>query len=177
MNMLDSNITSTGRNTSSLVFWAVISLVVWSVAGCRPEPESHFILQGLEVTPGLADKDRLKTNEQWVAIVHTNLFQTGIPANKLFDVSQVFESIGDQDIAREVLLSNFFNQSDIVLPSVESMSQAPDAFIDETYLRFFTRFPSQAERAYLREFLANNPGMTPELVYMSFALSEEYRYY
>ncbi len=147
------------------------------LSGCRPEPEVSFELQGLEVTPGFAVKDRLKTNEQWVAIVHTNLFQAGMPANDLYNAARVFESIGDQSIAREVLLSNFFNQPDLNLLSREEMLENLEAFIDETYVRFFTRYPTQAERTYVREFILNNPGMTPELVYMSFALSDEYRYY
>ena len=59
----------------------------------------------------------------------------------------------------------------------DEMLDDVEGFIDETYLRFYTRFPTQAERTYVREFILNNPGMTPELVYMSFALSDEYRYY
>ncbi len=169
MNMLVSN--RTFRNALlCAAFGAVLS-------GCRPEPEVSFELQGLEVTPGFAVKDRLKTNEQWVAIVHTNLFQAGMPANDLYNAARVFESIGDQSIAREVLLSNFFNQPDLNLLSREEMLENLEAFIDETYVRFFTRYPTQAERTYVREFILNNPGMTPELVYMSFALSDEYRYY
>ena len=148
-----------------------------ALGGCRPEPDVSFELQGLEVTPGFAVKDRLKTNEQWVAIVHTNLFQAGMPANDLYNAARVFESIGDQSIAREVLLSNFFNQPDLELMSREEMLENLEAFIDETYVRLYTRYPTQAERTYVREFILNNHGMTPELVYMSFALSDEYRYY
>lgn len=156
--------------------WAILLITV-AVVSCRPEPEVSFELQGLEVTPGFAVKDRLKTNEQWVAIVHTNLFQSAMSANDLYNAARVFESIGDQSLAREVLLSNFFNQPDLSLQTREEMVANLDAFLDETYLRFYTRFPTQAERTYVREFILNNPGMTPELVYMSFALSDEYRYY
>ncbi len=162
------------RTFRNALFCAAFGAIL---SGCRPEPEVSFELQGLEVTPGFAVKDRLKTNEQWVAIVHTNLFQAGMPANDLYNAARVFESIGDQSIAREVLLSNFFNQPDLNLLSREEMLDNLEAFIDETYVRFFTRYPTQAERTYVREFILNNPGMTPELVYMSFALSDEYRYY
>ena len=155
----------------------LITLIVLAAIGCRPEPEASFELQGLEVTPGFAVKDRLKTNEQWVAIVHTNLFQSAMSANDLYNAARVFESIGDQSLAREVLLSNFFNQPNLSLMTRDEMLEDLDAFLDETYLRFYTRFPTQAERTYVREFILNNPGMTPELVYMSFALSDEYRYY
>lgn len=155
----------------------IIALIALAAIGCRPEPEASFELQGLEVTPGFAVKDRLKTNEQWVAIVHTNLFQSAMSANDLYNAARVFESIGDQSLAREVLLSNFFNQPNLNLMTRDEMLENLDAFLDETYLRFYTRFPTQAERTYVREFILNNPGMTPELVYMSFALSDEYRYY
>ena len=155
----------------------LIALIALAAIGCRPEPEASFELQGLEVTPGFAVKDRLKTNEQWVAIVHTNLFQSAMSANDLYNAARVFESIGDQSLAREVLLSNFFNQPNLNLMSRDEMLENLNAFLDETYLRFYTRFPTQAERTYVREFILNNPGMTPELVYMSFALSDEYRYY
>ena len=155
----------------------LLALIALTAIGCRPEPEASFELQGLEVTPGFAVKDRLKTNEQWVAIVHTNLFQSAMSANDLYNAARVFESIGDQSLAREVLLSNFFNQPNLSLMTRDEMLENLDAFLDETYLRFYTRFPTQAERTYVREVILNNPGMTPELVYMSFALSDEYRYY
>lgn len=156
--------------------WLLLLLGVGAI-GCRPDPQTHFELNGIEVSTQTAVKDRLKSPEQWVSIVYTNLFQAALPANELFDVSQVFSSIGDQEIAREVLLSNFFNSDEVQLPTPEEMQANPDAFIDETYLRFFVRLPTAAERTYVRNFLDNHPGMTPELVYMSFALSEEYLYY
>ena len=156
--------------------WAILLITV-AVVSCRPEPEVSFELQGLEVTPGFAVKDRLKTNEQWVAIVHTNLFQSAMSANDLYNAARVFESIGDQDVAREVVLSNFFNQEGVILPSTESMHANPDAFITETYLRFLVRTPSTAELTYLRGFIAEHPQLTPEVVYLAFGLSEEYQYY
>jgi hypothetical protein len=160
---------------ASIKFLALAGLML--AMGCRPEPDVRFELNGIEVSPQSAVKDRLKSPEQWISIVHTNLFQTAMPANELFDVTEVFSSIGDQEIAREVLLSNFFNEPDVTLPTMEALQADPDAFIDETYVRFFVRLPSVAERTYLRNFIDNHPGMTPELIYMSFALSEEYLYY
>jgi hypothetical protein len=163
-------------NKSALLLLLLLLLGVGAI-GCRPDPQTHFELNGIEVSTQTAVKDRLKSPEQWVSIVYTNLFQAALPANELFDVSQVFSSIGDQEIAREVLLSNFFNSDEVQLPTPEEMQANPDAFIDATYLRFFVRLPTAAERTYVRNFLDNHPGITPELVYMSFALSEEYLYY
>ena len=145
--------------------------------GCRKEPETHFLMNTYDVYPSNGEKERLKTTEQWVAILYTNLFQTGMSTSNLYDVTQVFQSIGDQESAREVLLSNFMNQPGVTLPTEEEMEANLDGFVEEAYMRFFVRFPTQAERTYVKGFITSHPGMTPELVYTSLALSTEYLYY
>ena len=86
-------------------------------------------------------------------------------------------SIGDQELGREVLISNFFNQVGVQMPTVEEMNVDVESFIEETYKRFFVRIPSEAEKTWVKNFIQSNPYMTPELVYFSFALSNEYLYY
>ncbi len=160
---------------ASINWLAAIALI--AATGCERPSESHFILEDYGVEASSAGKDRVKSPEQWVSIVYTNLFQTGLPANDQFDLAEVFESIGDQDVAREVVLSNFFNEEGVILPTAASMHANPDAFITETYLRFFVRPPSTAEMTFMRGFIAENPDITPEVVYLAFGLSEEYQYY
>ena len=87
------------------------------------------------------------------------------------------ESIGDKELAREVIISNFMNDSDVILPTVDEMNTDIDAFITETYVRFLVRYPTEAEKEYVRNFIITNPYVTPEIVYFSFALSNEYMYY
>ncbi|MDP4828024.1 MAG: hypothetical protein NWR73_10075 [Flavobacteriales bacterium] len=156
-----------------------LSLVVLVIVmfGCKKEPEAKFELNNIELYPTSAGKDKLKTNEQYVAILHANLFQTALSANDIFDVNNCIESIGDKELAREVIISNFMNKPDVQIPSVELMNEDLDQFIEDTYVRFYVRFPTQAEKEYLRNFISGNPYMTPELVYFSFALSNEYMFY
>ena len=52
-----------------------------------------------------------------------------------------------------------------------------DLFLEDTYQRFFVRNPSEAERAWMKSFILSHPDMTPDLVFFSFALSEEYQFY
>lgn len=166
MNMLDLTKTA-----------AWVGLLCAGLLSCDRPTEAHYVLEDFGVEAASAGKDRAKSPEQWVSIVYTNLFQTGLPANDQFDIAEVFESIGDQDVAREVILSNFFNEEGVILPSAESMHTSPDAFIEETYIRFFVRPPSTAERTFMRDFINDNPDLTPEIVYLAFGLSEEYQYY
>lgn len=155
----------------------VVGLFSALTAGCKKEPEPHFIVNEVELYPSAAGKEKLKTNEQFVAILYANLFQTALSANDIFGINTCIESIGDKELAREVIISNFMNKPDVLIPSTEEMNADLDAFIDDTYVRFFVRFPTEAERLWLKNFITTNPYVTPEIVYFSFALSNEYMYY
>ena len=57
------------------------------------------------------------------------------------------------------------------------MTDDPDGFLDETYHRFFVRNITEAEKTYLKNLIMANDSLTPEILYYSFALSDEYQYY
>jgi hypothetical protein len=147
------------------------------LASCKKEDNLLFELQPVELYSSAAEKDKLKSNEQFISILYTNLFQQALSSNQVFAINQCLESIGDKELAREVLISNFFNDDGVIMPSTGEMNADLDVFIDNSYKRFFVRLPTVAERTWLRNFIENNPYMTPELVYFSFALSNEYLYY
>jgi hypothetical protein len=69
------------------------------------------------------------------------------------------------------------NRPDVVLPSMTDMRSDLDAFIIDTYRRFLIRLPTEAEKAWFRNFITTNTFVTPEIVYLSFALCDEYQYY
>lgn len=148
-----------------------------ALASCKKDREGLYELNDVTLVDSAADKTRLKTNEQFISILFTNLFQTGISTDIVFELNQCFLSIGDQELAREVLISNLFNSSSIQLPSYELMMADLNGFVEETYKRFFVRYPSEGEKTWVKNFISGNPYMTPELVYFSFALSNEYQYY
>lgn len=156
---------------------SLLLAVVMALAGCRSEPEVTYGLQPLQIGSDNAQKDRVKSIDQWISILHADLFGESLGSAELFEIKQGFFSIGDQDIARESLVSNFMQRPDVVLPDASLMSSDPDTFIDETYVRFLVRYPTEAERTWMRNDLAANPTLTPELVYTAFALSEEYLHY
>ena len=57
------------------------------------------------------------------------------------------------------------------------MRQDLDLFLEETYKRFFVRDITEAEREFFLNYLNANPNVSSEMVYMSFALSNEYQFY
>jgi len=170
----DKNRTNIRSVTASLV---AISAVSALLSSCKKDEEVLFELNNLELYPSAADKTKLKSNQQFVSILYTNLFQSAIPGSDVFELDALFKSIGDQDVAKEVLISNFFNQQGVNLPATEEMNADIDVFINEAYKRFFVREPNVAELTWVKNFIQNNPYMTPELVFFSFALANEYQYY
>jgi hypothetical protein len=178
MSMQDSNYTKIVEGDSKLGRLALLATATAAaLASCKKEQEGVFELNEVELYDSSADKVRMKSNEQFVSILFTNLFQTGISTDIVFELNQCFMSIGDQELAREVLISNLFNTSTVQLPTQEEMMADLDGFIEETYKRFFVRLPSEGEKTWVKNFISNNPYMSPELVYFSFALSNEYLYY
>ena len=122
-------------------------------------------------------KDREKSNQEFAAILHANLFQTALSPSALYKIDQCIQSIGDKQLAREVIISNFMNKPGVMIPTVEEMNADVDGFIVATYNRFLVRNPTEAEKTWFRNRIAADPNVTPELIYFSFALSEEYLFY
>jgi hypothetical protein len=145
------------------------------LSACRKEP--IYEVNTMHLLPPSANKDREKSNEQYLAVLHANLFQTALSANELFKLHQCIESIGDKELAREVIISNFMNKPGVIIPSNEEMHADIDAFITSTYERFLVRRPTEAEKTWFRNYIQADPNVSAELVYFSFALSNEYLYY
>ncbi len=133
---------------------AVAGSTLLLIAGCSAEPDVTYGLQPLELNASNAEKDRVKSIDQWITILYADLFGEALGSAELFEVKQAFFSIGDQDIARATLVSNFMQDANVQLPDAGVMVQDPDGFIDDTYVRFLVRYPTEAERTWMRNYLA-----------------------
>jgi hypothetical protein len=147
-------------------------------SSCRKQEVKHeYGVNTVDVLPNNIDKTRLKTTDQYVAILYANLFQKALSGNQLYTISQCFDSVGDQILARQMIIANFMGQSGVILPTTNDMRADIPKFIEETYVKFYVRHPSEAEKEFLKQMIIADPKITAELVYFSFALSDEYMYY
>lgn len=156
-----------------LLFLGVLAFL----ASCKKKDDYEYQITPQNLYPTNAGKVKLKTDGQYVSILYANLFQTALSSNELFRITQCIESVGDKELVREVIISNFMNKSDVILPTNEEMRADIDAFLEATYERFYVRKMTEAERTWFRNYIESNPNVTPELVYFSFALSNEYLFY
>jgi len=151
-------------------------LALLFATGCKKEAFIYEV-DTVDLAQFDGSKDREKTNQEYAAILHANLFQTALSANDLYKIDQCIQSIGDKQLAREVIISNFMNKPGVIIPSDSSMHANVDGFIIDTYNRFLVRQPTEAEKTWFRNSIAADPNVTAELIYFSFALSEEYLFY
>jgi len=95
----------------------------------------------------------------------------------LIRTERVIESFGDKALINEVIVSNYMNNGEVVLPTNEEMREDIDKFITETYKKFFVRIPTEIEKAFFINYLEANPNVTPEHVYTAFASCDEFQFY
>lgn len=154
----------------------MVATLAFISSGCQKE-EPIYGVNNVPLNLIETNKTKLKTTNQYVAILYANLFQTALSANEIVEIQKLVESIGDDQVAFEVLISNFMNEPDVILPTDSAMRQNTEYFITETYKRFLIRRPTEAEQTYFINKISTNNDITSELVYFSFALSDEYMYY
>ena len=154
----------------------IISLVLITLfTSCIKE--DVYELNTIQSTSYNANKNKIKSTNQFISILYANLFQQALSANELVEISRCIESIGDKEVAHEIVLSNFLNKEYVLIPSDSLMREDLNLFIEETYKRFYIRDITEAEREFFINFFESNPNVSAEMVYMAFSLSNEYQYY
>ncbi len=156
-----------------LAFGLLLGLLVGS---CKEEQYTYGVEDVLIQPVDLSGK-KAKTPEQFLNILYANLYQKAMSANQLVKATDVITSIGDKQVAYETVISKFMNDPNIILPTEESMRNDPEAFVKESYQRFFVRVPTEAEKTWMINFINSHPDVTPEHVYYAFAIANEYYFY
>ena len=136
-----------------------------------------YEVEPVAVTDGSGTKEKPKSPGQFFNIAHANLNQTALAPNELVQKTEVYESIGDKQVAFEVLVAKMLADPEVALPSSSEMRADLPAFIAATYRRFYVREASAAEKTWWVNYLTSRPHLTPLEVYYAFATADEYFYY
>lgn len=129
------------------------------------------------VTDGSGTKAKQKTASQFFNIAHANLNQTALSPNDLVQKTEVYQSIGDKQVAFEALIAKLLADPAVELPTAQEMRGDLPAFVEATYRRFYVRAASEAEKTWWVNYLNSRPNLTPLEVYYAFATADEYFYY
>ena len=155
----------------------LIYVLILCASACTKDRIIGYEVDQVNVLEDKSRKTKKKNDAEFITILYTNLYQSAISPNQLYKTQNVLYSIGDQDVANEMLLSNYFNSSGITIPQDAVMRADIDAFIINTFKRFYLRYPSEGEKGFFKQYITNNKAVTVEMVYTAFACSEEYQNY
>lgn len=136
-----------------------------------------YELDTLNLYESNVNKNKQKSSSQFISVLYRDLFSTSISSATLNDLSILFSAQGDKQMATELLLSSYMNVPSVLIPTEQYMRQDIPAFVQDTYIRFLLRKPTAYEKEYLSNLIEEDQGMTPELVYLAFAISNEYQFY
>jgi hypothetical protein len=150
--------------------------ILISISSCKKDEPIYDINQ-IESQSYNANKNKLKSPSQYIAILYANLFQKALSPNELVEITRCIESVGDKELVHEVIISNFMNKDGVTIPGDSLMREDLSLFIEETYRRFYIRDITEAEREYFLNFFASHPNVSSEMVYTAFSLSNEYQFY
>ena len=156
-------------------------LVLFTFSNCKKDTidDKVFQVDSVNLYSSASAKLKEKTESQWIAVLYTNVFQQALSAGDIYRAGQCITSIGDKELAREVIISNFMNSTSPtpVIPTDASMRSDIDQFVQDCYERFLIRRPTEGEKQFFRNEITNDPTRSAEIVYYSFALSNEYLFY
>jgi hypothetical protein len=154
-----------------------VLLILFSFTACKRERTILYDVQDVYVKRDGANKTRLKTTTEFIAIAYSDIFGTTIPQNKLDEIALVYESFGDKKLMEDIIVKNFINSPSAQIPSSTAMNADLDKFISDAYKKLYNREPSETETFKVKELIKSNSAITPLVVYYALMTSNEYRYY
>ena len=160
-----------------IAFICLIGLSGW-MSGCQ-QPQDVYIYEVNEVAvkQQSADKQNLKSDLEFLSLAYSDLFGEPIPNNILNQMLQAYQSLGDKALIADILIRNMLNEPNASVPSDADMRSDIKQFVEDTYLLFYVRQPSDYERWYFEELISSQSDITPEMVYYAFLTSDEYRFF
>lgn len=155
-----------------MVLW--IPLFLFS---CQQEDIYLYEINPVEVNQAGVDKVNQKSDLEFLSLAYADLFGTTISSTGLTVMVQAYESMGDKTLIADIIIRNLLNTPGANIPTDVEMRNDLETFIDDTYKKFFIRFPGEYESWYLNQLITEDPDFSPEMVYYAFLTSDEYRYY
>lgn len=153
-----------------------ISLLVLQTS-CNKEKRYIYEVQQQELYQSAAQKQNLKTTDQFISIAYSHLFGASITNTELTKYNIALQSLGDKSTMQDMIVKSMINRSGVQLVSNTAMRADIPTFVEETYLRFYNRKPNEFERWKMKDLIEKNTDVTPQMIYYSMMTSDEYRYY
>ncbi len=164
----------------------LLLVMTFIITSCKKEIVEEVIYDNIiyqidtvPVYQSNTEKDRLKTPIQYISSLYSNLAFSSIPTTILDNLVVYRLSIGDKTLVNELILNAMLEDPAVIamFPTNAEMRDDIDAFIEESYLRFYLRYPTAYEKYSLFTIIENDEDITVTDVFRAFLLSNEYMFY
>lgn len=172
-----NHITTVCKNRIS---YPVILGIMLLAASCTKKIEKNrYIYQVMEqeLYQNAAQKQYLKTTDQFISIAYSHLFGHSITNNELAQYNVLLLALGDKAAMQDMIVKSMLNRSGVIAVTNNAMRADIPAFVSQTYLRFYNRQPNEFESWKMKDLIEKNTDISPPMIYYSMMTSNEYRYY
>jgi len=120
-------------------------------------------------------KKKYKTHEQFIRIAYIDLFNKTIDPQRFSGARNIFDSQGDDDLNYRLFVRKLITEAKLQLPPDKVIKREPDKFIEQSYLKFFGRYPNGYEKKVLINDINQIKDSVADKIYYILMTSEEYR--
>lgn len=158
--------------------YIIYILLLIVLSSCKRDPSYIFEVNDVTVTASTGEKNRLKTDIEFVSIAHTDIFGSNISSNNLENIVTTYKSFGDKSLTIEMIIRKFIDDGGTNITAIDRSSKTSiESFVINTYKKLYNRDPDAFEKWYLSDLIANDDVINAEIVYFSMMTANEYRYY
>lgn len=158
--------------------FTLLLVAILCFSSCKEDPSFIFEVDNVAVKPSSADKNRLKTDIEFVSIAYTDIYGSSISQSELEDIITSYQSFGDKSLVIELIIRKFIFTSQSNIPSINRNNISDvENFVQQAYEKLYNRTPNAFEKWYLSDYIMSNSFIDGETFYYSLMTSNEYRYY
>ncbi len=158
--------------------YIIYILLLIVLSSCKRDPSYIFEVNDVTVTASTGEKNRLKTDIEFVSIAHADIFGSSISSNDLENIVTTYKSFGDKSLTIEMIIRKFIDDGGTNITAIDRSSKTSiESFVINTYKKLYNREPDAFEKWYLSDLIANDDVINAEIVYFSMMTANEYRYY
>ena len=153
----------------------LIILIIPFLVSCEEPGNVLFGVEDVTIKQEGIEKPNIKTNIEFISIAYSDLIGKSITSDELVELAVSYESFGDFKAIEDLIIRNFLNRPDALIPKEVEMRANVNKFVIDTYRKFFNRDPNEFEQWFLTTEIEKNQDITPEVVYYGIMTSNEYR--
>lgn len=139
--------------------------------------ENLYELKDIEVKQNIYAKKFTKSDIEFLSVVYSDLFNRTMPSEDSKAVLELYNASGDTKTIVDMIIRNYLNRPDVIVPTSSEMRKDIKLFIRNCYKKFYIREPTQYEMNFFLNKISKNPNITPNEIFYSFLTSNEYRFF